>query len=230
MSVRFFWSWRRLCFYTCLSVIPFTGGDLPQCMLGYPEQTQTPPGAGTPQNNYYFRTSQLQSAAERFPKYTAYPYSANHLTLNEPAMEHKILPDPRIVNYWTLQSIIKDHGFDSNHPPLSTLAEWTEWIICIRLIEFSGSWNWKFSVKLLRLVKCSSWIVVSETFDVALTVLTYQRKSVWGPELLVIQLEDLLQPRLRLAAHKLSMIGKANEQKTSDTLSNLILKMYSFET
>ena len=62
------------------------------------------------------------------------------------------------------------------------------------------------------------------------TVLTYQRKSVWGPELLVIQLEDLLQPRLRLAAHKLSMIGKANEQKTSDTLSNLILKMYSFET
>ena len=46
----------------------------------------------------------------------------------------------------------------------------------------------------------------------------------------MIQLEDLLQPRLRLAAHKLSMIGKANEQKTSDTLSNLILKMYSFET
>ena len=31
-------SLRRLCFYTCLSVILFTGGCLPQCMLGY-----TPP-------------------------------------------------------------------------------------------------------------------------------------------------------------------------------------------
>ena len=42
---------RRLCFYTCLSVILFTGGGgLPQCMLGYhtplnrhpPTQDQTP--------------------------------------------------------------------------------------------------------------------------------------------------------------------------------------------
>ena len=46
-------------------------------------------------------------AAERFPKYTAYPYSANHLTLNEPAIEHKILPDPQIVNYWTYNQSLK---------------------------------------------------------------------------------------------------------------------------
>ena len=32
---------RRLCFYTCLSVILFTGG-LPQCMLGYPLGPGTP--------------------------------------------------------------------------------------------------------------------------------------------------------------------------------------------
>ena len=39
-------SLRRLCFYTCLSVILFTGGGcLPQCMLGYtPPGKQTPPG------------------------------------------------------------------------------------------------------------------------------------------------------------------------------------------
>ena len=48
-------SLRRLCFYTCLSVILFTGGCLPQCMLG---NTPTPgnrhkppphPGADTTQ-------------------------------------------------------------------------------------------------------------------------------------------------------------------------------------
>ena len=60
--------------------------------------------------------------------------------------------------------------------------------------------------------------------------LVLHRYQIWEPELLVIQLEDLLQPRLRLAARKLSMIGNANEQKTSDTLSKSILKMYSFET
>ena len=47
---------RRQCFYTCLSVILFTGGCLPQCMLRHtpgadpPEQTlpleQTPPPLG----------------------------------------------------------------------------------------------------------------------------------------------------------------------------------------
>ena len=36
-------SLQRLCFYTCLSVILFTRGGLPQCMLGY-----HPQGAGTP--------------------------------------------------------------------------------------------------------------------------------------------------------------------------------------
>ena len=40
---------RRLCFYTCLSVILFTGGGLPQCMLGYhPPGTRHPPGADPP--------------------------------------------------------------------------------------------------------------------------------------------------------------------------------------
>ena len=37
-------SLRRLCFNTCLSVILFTGGCLPQCMLGH-----TPPWADAPQ-------------------------------------------------------------------------------------------------------------------------------------------------------------------------------------
>ena len=48
---------RRLCFYTCLSVIQFTGGCLPQCILGYipppradtpGDQTPPPPAADTP--------------------------------------------------------------------------------------------------------------------------------------------------------------------------------------
>ena len=50
---------RKLCFYTCLSVILFTGGGLYQCMLGYhsprtrhpqtrPPWGQAPPRAGTP--------------------------------------------------------------------------------------------------------------------------------------------------------------------------------------
>ena len=44
---------RRLCFYTCLSVILFTGRGLPQCMLGYHTPrpaplTRHPPGADTP--------------------------------------------------------------------------------------------------------------------------------------------------------------------------------------
>ena len=64
------WNWGKVMFYTCLSVILFTEGCLPQCMLGYthtslgriPQQTspcadtplcrhppvQTPPWADTP--------------------------------------------------------------------------------------------------------------------------------------------------------------------------------------
>ena len=40
-------SLQRLCFYTCLSVILFTGGSLPHCMLGYTPQTRGryPPGS-----------------------------------------------------------------------------------------------------------------------------------------------------------------------------------------
>ena len=42
-------SLRRFCFYTCLSVILFTGGCLPQCILGYtPPGKQTPPGSRHP--------------------------------------------------------------------------------------------------------------------------------------------------------------------------------------
>ena len=36
------WSLRRLCFYTCLSVIAVHRGGLPQCMLGYPPRTRYP--------------------------------------------------------------------------------------------------------------------------------------------------------------------------------------------
>ena len=39
---------RRLCFYTCLLVILFTGGGLPQYMLGYhTSQDQAPPSPRT---------------------------------------------------------------------------------------------------------------------------------------------------------------------------------------
>ena len=41
-------SLRRLCFYTCLSVILFTRVCLPQCMLGCTPQSRRPPGADTP--------------------------------------------------------------------------------------------------------------------------------------------------------------------------------------
>ena len=43
-------SLRRLCFYTCMSVILFTGGCLPQCMLGYTPEEQTPPRADIPRS------------------------------------------------------------------------------------------------------------------------------------------------------------------------------------
>ena len=39
---------RRLCFYTCLSVHGGGGGGLPQCMLRYHPQEQTPPWEQTP--------------------------------------------------------------------------------------------------------------------------------------------------------------------------------------
>ena len=38
----------RLCFYTCLSVILFTRGCLPQCMLTYTPQGADPPRKQTP--------------------------------------------------------------------------------------------------------------------------------------------------------------------------------------
>ena len=44
-------SLRKLCFYTCLSVILFAGGCVPQCMLGY-----TPPGADPPSTHYTVHT------------------------------------------------------------------------------------------------------------------------------------------------------------------------------
>ena len=40
-------SWGKVMFSQA-SVILFTGGCLPQCMLGYAPQEQTPPGADTP--------------------------------------------------------------------------------------------------------------------------------------------------------------------------------------
>ena len=45
-------SLQRLCFYTCMSVILFTGGCLPQYMLGYTPQEQTPPRADTPRSRH----------------------------------------------------------------------------------------------------------------------------------------------------------------------------------
>ena len=41
-------SLRRFCFYTCLSVILFAGGCLPQCILGYTSPEADTPGKQTP--------------------------------------------------------------------------------------------------------------------------------------------------------------------------------------
>ena len=59
-------SLRMLCFYTCLSVILFTGrGCLPQCMLGYPPE-ETPPGADPPSAEH---AGEIRSTRGRYASY-----------------------------------------------------------------------------------------------------------------------------------------------------------------
>ena len=73
-------------------------------------------------------------------------------------------------------------------------------------------WSWNVTQ-----ADCSELTNASQDSHFQMVCLVLHRYQIWGPELLVIQLEDLLQPHLRLAARKLSMIGNTNEQKTSDT-------------
>ena len=76
-------SLRRLCFHTCLSVILFTGGCLPQCILGYtpPPRADTPWGADTPPATDTPRSSacwEIRATSGRYASYwNAYLLLAN---------------------------------------------------------------------------------------------------------------------------------------------------------